>query len=164
MIISSSKRNSIIRFLLSAVVTFLIRGCGAATDANTSGTAEVENNVEQTEELEVKEAAEVWANSLKTRDGKPRYDMMSEENKEKFKQEQVNKSGENWNYNIGVSSPWVVDFEIEIDRMTAVITYLTQTSEPSYYNKQETVTFAKENNKLVVVDYQTLFEDQLVEK
>jgi len=63
----------------------------------------------------IDELATVWANALITRDGEPRYEMMSERMKEQFKQEQILRSGENWNFNIGVSSPWVVDFEVEID-------------------------------------------------
>ncbi|MFJ5624144.1 copper amine oxidase N-terminal domain-containing protein [Peribacillus loiseleuriae] len=105
----------------------------------------------------------IWANALKTRDGKPRYEMMSEQAKEKFKREQINKSGENWNYIIGVSSPWVVDFKFEINGMNATITYRTRTSEPAYYNTKETITFVKKNGKLFVEDYQTIFEDQLIE-
>ena len=108
--------------------------------------------------------ANVWANALKTRDGKPRYEMMSNEAKEKFVKEQINRGGENWNYNIGVSSPWVVDFEVKVDDMTAAITYVTKTSEPAFYNMKEVLTFARDNNgKLVVDDYQTILEDQLVE-
>ncbi|KMY50179.1 copper amine oxidase N-terminal domain-containing protein [Peribacillus loiseleuriae] len=104
----------------------------------------------------------IWANALKTRDGKPRYEMMSEQAKEKFKQEQIKRSGENWNYIIGGSSPWVVDFEFEINGMNATITYRTQTSEPAYYKTKETITFVKKNDKLFVEDYQTIFEDQLI--
>jgi Copper amine oxidase N-terminal domain len=110
----------------------------------------------------ISDLTKIWANALKTRDGKPRYEMMSEKAKEKFKQEQINRSGENWNYIIGVSSPWVVDFDIKIDGMTANITYVTQTSEPAYYNTKETLTFVKKNGKLIVDDYQTIFEDQLI--
>jgi beta-lactamase regulating signal transducer with metallopeptidase domain len=97
--------------------------------------------------------ATVWADGLQTRDGQPRYEMMSEEMKEKFKQEQIVRSGENWNFNIGVSSPWVVDFEVEIYGTTANITYLTKTSVPAYYSMMETITFGKENGTLVVKTY-----------
>ncbi len=105
----------------------------------------------------------IWANALKTRDGKPRYEMMSEQAKEKFKQEQITLIGENWNYVIGGSSPWVVDYEIEIDGMTATILYVTQTSDPAYYQTKETLTFVKENGKLIVDDYQTIFEGKLID-
>ncbi len=111
----------------------------------------------------ITELTTMWANALKTRDGKPRYEMMSEKAKEKFKQEQIIRAGENWSYNIGYSSPWVVDFEIEIDGMAATITYLTQTSEPAYYSTEEQLTFIKEDGKLLVDDYHYIFEDKLIE-
>ncbi|MEA1961306.1 MAG: M56 family metallopeptidase [Bacillota bacterium] len=101
-----------------------------------------------------------WANALKTRDGKPRYEMMSVAARKKFEKEQIARSGDNWNFNIGVSSPWVVDYETEIDNMIVNIIYLTQTSEPAYYNTKETLTFGKENGHLVVTDYQTMYEDK----
>ena len=62
---------------------------------------------------------ETWANALKTRDGKPRYEMMSDQAKEKFKKQQMLIGGKNWNYIIGSSNPWVVDYEIKIEGMTA---------------------------------------------
>ena len=108
--------------------------------------------------------SEIWANALKTRDGKPRYDMMSDQAQEKFKKQQMVISGSNWNYIIGNSSPWVVDYEIKINGMTATITYLTQTSKPEYYQTKETVTFATDRNgKLYVKDYETQFENKLIE-
>lgn len=108
------------------------------------------------EEKKIAELTEVWANALKTRDGKPRYEMMSEKAKEKFEQEQINRSGEDWNFNIGWSSPWVVSFDIEIEGMTANIVYAMKTSEPADYYMRETLTFVMENGKLVVDDYQTI--------
>ncbi|HHW38037.1 MAG TPA: hypothetical protein GXX18_12465, partial [Bacillales bacterium] len=111
----------------------------------------------------ITELSTIWAYALKTRDGKPRYAMMSGKAKEKFKQEQIIRSGENWNYNIGYSSPWVVDFEIVIDGMTATITYFTQTSIPEYYSTKEQLTFIKEDGKLLIDDYQYIFEDKLIE-
>ncbi|GMK37210.1 hypothetical protein PCCS19_02630 [Paenibacillus sp. CCS19] len=103
-----------------------------------------------------------WASALMTRDGKPRYEMMSEAMKDKFEQEQMIRSRENWNYNIGVSSPWVVDYSIKINGETATITYSTRTSEPASYQSEETVHFGKANGKLVVDDYRTVYEDALI--
>lgn len=111
----------------------------------------------------IDELATAWANALITRDGEPRYEMMSEYMKEQFKQEQIVRSGENWNFNIGVSSPWVVDFEIKIDGSSASITYLTQTSEPASYKREERLAFGEENGEPVVTDYTTVYEDQLIE-
>ncbi|WP_458415120.1 hypothetical protein ACNQFZ_10095 [Schinkia sp. CFF1] len=147
--------------LLSFVVILLISGC-SPTNSKTNSIKK-EDKVVKENTTEIFELASVWAYALKTRDGKPRYEMMSEKAKEKFKQEQINRSGENWNYNIGVSSPWVIDYKIEMDGMTANITYITQTSDPAYYEMKEKVTFSRENGKLVVDDYQTLFEDKLIE-
>ena len=108
---------------------------------------------------------EIWANALKTRDGKPRYEMMSDQAKEKFKKQQIRLygDGKNWNYTIGASSPWVVDYEIKIDGMIATITYLSQTSDATFYNTKEVVTFTMGNGKLIVKDYETIFENRLVE-
>lgn len=119
------------------------------------GEQQLADDYEKMEELSM-----IWAHALKTRDGKPRYEIMSEQAKEKFVQGQIIRSGENWNYIIGESSPWVVDFEIEIDGMNAVITYETQTSEPAFYQTRETLTFIQEKGNIIVNDYQIVFENQ----
>lgn len=119
------------------------------------GEQKLADDYEKMEELSM-----IWAHALKTRDGKPRYEIMSEQAKEKFIQGQIIRSGENWNYIIGESSPWVVDFEIEIDGMNAVITYETQTSEPAFYQTRETLTFIQEKGNIIVNDYQIVFENQ----
>ena len=122
-----------------------------------------ENKLVESQKETIAKLAQDWANALKTRDGKPRYDMMSDQAKEKFKKQQMKTGGKNWNYIIGASSPWVVDYEIKIDGMTATITYLTQTSKPEYYQTRETVIFATDKNgKLYVKDYETVFENKLV--
>lgn len=105
----------------------------------------------------------IWANALKSRDGKPRFDMMSDEAKEKFKQQQINRSGENWNYIIGDSSPWVTAYEVHIRNLIATITYVTKTSEPAYYQTKEMLTFIEKNGQLIVDDYETIFENKVVE-
>ncbi|MCL6602152.1 MAG: M56 family metallopeptidase [Paenibacillus sp.] len=106
------------------------------------------------------EMTTVWAQALISREGQPRYEMMSASMKERFKQEQIVRGGENWNYNIGVSSPWVVDFEISRNGSNVQITYFTQTSEPAFYKTEEILTFAQENGQLVVADYRTVYEDR----
>ena len=56
------------------------------------------------------------------------------------------------------------NYEIKIEGMTATITYLTQTSKPEYYNTKEVVTFALDKNgKIYVKDYETIFENRLIE-
>lgn len=127
-------------------------------DGSTNNVGTAVESVEDYQKIE--ELSTVWAEALRTRDGKPRYEMMSKQAKEKFVQEQKIRSGENWNYNIGESSPWVVDYKIEINGLNAIITYKTQTSESNYYTTQETLTFKRESNKFIVDDYKTVFEDK----
>lgn len=120
---------------------------------------ETTDPVKEVQKDEITDLSTKWANALKTRDGKPRYEMMTEKAREKFIQEQKIRSGEKWNYNIGESSPWVVDFEIVVNGMNAVITYKTQTSEPVYYRTKETVSFVRENDRILVDEYQTIYEN-----
>ncbi|MEO3944874.1 hypothetical protein [Gorillibacterium sp. CAU 1737] len=158
----SRKRRVLITAMLGLAVVVLAggeslpeakaKGLQASSIANT---AIVEAAKKETKE----EIAAIWANALKTRDGKPRFERMSESAKDKFIQEQIARSGEDWNFVIGVSSPWVVEYEVEISGMTAAITYRTQTSEPAAYETRETLTFAETEHGVVVDDYQTEFED-----
>jgi hypothetical protein len=106
------------------------------------------------------ELATIWANALKERDGKARYEIMSENAKKKFEHEQAMQDG-SINFVIGVSSPWVEHFEIEHKDLTAVITYFTKTSEAAYSSK-EMISFVKENGKLLVDDYKYIYRDKLL--
>lgn len=109
---------------------------------------------------EIGKLAADWANALKTRDGEPRYNMMSNAMKDRFRQEQIARSGENWNFNIGSSSPWVIDYAIVQNGQTARITYFEATSEPAAYQSEEILTFGTENGRAVIVDYQMVYEDK----
>lgn len=126
-----------------------------------------EEEIEQVNEKdkvsdEIKELATIWAEALKLRDGKPRYDMLANDAKDKFLEEQVISNGEDGIYVIGVSSPWVVDFDIEVDGMNAIITYLMQTSDPAYFETKEIITFKKENDTFIVESFETIYEDEPV--
>jgi|GEM_PF-7048503 Antirepressor regulating drug resistance, predicted signal transduction N-terminal membrane component len=157
--ITSPVKNSY-KWSLVGVIVLLLLGGAALTNASSEGKQREEST--QTADAAIENLTAVWADALKSRDGKPRYDMMSAKAKEKFEQEQVNRSGEDWNYNIGVSSPWVIDYRSRVDGMNAIITYVTQTSEPAYYKTVESVTFVKKKGKLVVDDYGTLVEGELI--
>ncbi|WP_127492466.1 M56 family metallopeptidase [Paenibacillus glycanilyticus] len=159
MMITSPVKNSY-RWSMVGVVVLLLVGGTALTNANTQEKSAEENSL--TADVSLENMAADWANALKTRDGKPRYDMMSAKAREKFVQEQIIRGGEDWNYNIGVSSPWVIDYRSRIDGMNAVITYVTLTSEPAYYKTVEAVTFVKKKGKLVVDDYETVVEGELI--
>ncbi|GIP14772.1 hypothetical protein J40TS1_04140 [Paenibacillus montaniterrae] len=182
--IKAFKRQTYKSTLLGLAVILVLSGCALTSskvnvlespepvEANQN---EQDDNQEQHEQVgqeeaeqelaeQIKQLATVWAEALKTRDGKPRYEMMSEQAKQKFEAEQIARSGEDWNFNIGSSSPWVVDYDIVLDGMTVTITYLTQTSQPATYNSQETVSFKLEHDELVVDDYTTAFEGRAVEQ
>ncbi|NIK21691.1 M56 family metallopeptidase [Paenibacillus lupini] len=162
--ITSFKKHSY-KWSLIGLAVILLLGGAALTNASTQdkGNQAIEDNNQSVDVAAIGELTEVWANALKTREGKPRYEMMSSKAKDKFIQEQIIRSGENWNYNIGVSSPWVVDFESEIDGMNVIITYLTLTSEPNYYKTVESLKFSRENGKLVVDDFETVYEGEWTE-
>lgn len=151
-------------FINSFMFLFIVLvGCHQSSEGGNQNSSFSKQNKESREEVKVAEKEEKmieltedWANALKTRDGKPRYEMMSNKAKQKFEQEQIQRSGENWNYNIGDSSPWVVSYDIEIEGMTANIVYTMKTSDPASYYKREILTFARQNDNLVVDDYQSI--------
>lgn len=123
---------------------------------NAKTNEQLDNALTVEEEKNIAALTEIWANALKIRDGKPRYEIMSEKAKQKFEQEQIIRSGEDWNFNIGDSSPWVVSYNIQIEDMTAKIEYAMKTSEPADSHMLETVVFVWENGKLLVDDYYSI--------
>lgn len=97
------------------------------------------------------EIAMDWAEGLQTRDGELRYQHMSEELQKAFVEERKEIYGENWNYVIGWSSPWVTSYEVETEENTAVITYIMEDNSPTVYTMQETIQFGMENGEAVVI-------------
>lgn len=165
--IKAFKKQTYKSALLGIIVMLILSSCAltspkaVAPEPIDADHLQLEANQANTEEIE--QLAKVWADALKTRDGEPRYEMMSERARQKFEQEQINTSGEDWNYIIGNSSPWVIDYNIQIEGTIATITYTTQTSEPANYNAQETVIFKQEGLTFVVDDYTTEFEDSAID-
>lgn len=104
-----------------------------------------------------------WAESLKSRDGKIRFELMSKELKNKFIEGQKEQSGSGWNYNIGYLSPWVVDYNISIKGMKATINYTLKDSIPAEYSQKEIITFKEYNGKLVVDNVEDSFEGLMTE-
>lgn len=115
-------------------------------------------NKTQFTEQEMRSLAETWAESLKTRDGEPRYNIMSEKMKEQFIEGQKQRS-DPWNFNIGVSSPWVTDYEITIKDGSAEILYHMTDSTQTIYDQKEIIYFGKENGKTVVDKSEELLSD-----
>lgn len=99
------------------------------------------------------EMVRLWAEALSIRDGKIRYDMMGEKAKAQFEAEQKAVQGEDWDFNIGGSSPWVMAYEVEEKENAAIITYTLQDSIPQQYTRKELLKFGEENGKAVVESY-----------
>ena len=86
-----------------------------------------------------------WAEALKTRDGKPRYDMMTDELKKKFEEDQKQLSGEDWNFVIGYSSPKTTSYDIMLIGDNAYITYYQEDNTGARYNVDEKIIFTEDN-------------------
>lgn len=97
--------------------------------------------------------ATVWAEGLKTRDGQPRYNMMNDVMQAAFIEEQKNRAGENWNFNIGFSSPRIDSFTIEWQGTLATITYQTSDSGGGHYIMTEQITFTKVADQWLVTSF-----------
>ncbi len=102
--------------------------------------------------------ASTWAEALKTRDGEPRFEIMSEKLQKEFIEGQKQRS-DPWNFNIGVSSPWVTDYEITVHQDSVEILYHMTDSTQEKYDKREIIYFGKENGKTVVIDAEELLSD-----
>ena len=146
--------------ILTPVMACMLTGCGGSPLNNDNAQG---SEAASPDDVAVYELATIWANSLQIRDGEARYVLMSEAAKDKFEQEQIQRSGEDWNFNIGYSSPWVVDYEIELDGLTAHIEYQSTTSETILYRSSETITFEQVNGNIIVTDYHMNYEDEPVE-
>jgi|GEM_PF-2000583 len=126
---------------LAAFVVVVILGVGLLANPSVSSDEEEKMHI-----------AQVWAEALKLRDGKLRYELMSENMKERFIAQQKGQQGEDWNFTIGGSSPWVVDYEITIQGEQATILYHLTDSSGEKYERTEILTFGWENKQLVVID------------
>lgn len=138
---------------LVAMTLILALTCGCLVSYGGSDTADAQMDTALVEQ--VRAMAEDWAEALETRDGKIRYAMMSQAEKAAFIAEQKDALGEDWNYVIGWSSPWVVSYSVEAKEDTAIITYTMQDSSPSRYTMKELLQFDVENQKLVVTNHIT---------
>lgn len=136
---------------LVAMTLVLALSCGCLVSYG--GSDPISENTDVALVEGTKAMATAWAEALKSRDGKPRYDMMSAECKAAFIEEQKAGLGDDWNYVIGWSSPWVISYSIEMKENSAIITYTMQDSNPQQYVMKELLKFGEENGKLVVVDH-----------
>ncbi len=140
-----------IKISATILALLLVIGVGAAFATSAVRT----NDVSIIDRLSM---SHTWANALKTRDGKPRFDMMTPEMQAAFQKEKA-EIGAEGTYGIGVSSPWVVDYKIAIgDENDVWITYRTTTSANDYYILQERITFVKQDGVVRVSSSQITVE------
>ena len=97
--------------------------------------------------------ASQWAEALKERDGKARYALLSADAKAPYYEALTEQNGTEYPWTIGVSSPWVVDYEIALDGAEAVITYRTETSDRETYIYQEALKLTEEHGRTVIQGY-----------
>lgn len=150
-ILNGEKRKKGMALVAMTLVLALTCGClvsyGGADESEKAITENASLTVEQ------QEITRLWAEALSLRDGRIRYDKMSEKAKAQFEAEQKAVQGEDWDFNIGGSSPWVVSYEVEDKENAAIITYTMQDSTPQFYTMKELLKFGKENGKTVVESY-----------
>lgn len=121
--------------------------------AQTATKDAAENPTQYTKkEKTIYDMAKIWADVLQMRNGKARYNMMGKAQKARFIEEQKSYQGEDWNYSIGWSSPWVKSYEIAVKGNKATITYLMMDSTPAYYEMIELLKFGEEDGKTVVTN------------
>jgi len=106
--------------------------------------------------------ANIWAEAWETRNGRPRYEMMSDDMKRKFEEEQDRLENGELNMSIRWSSPWVEDYTINVEDDSAEICYVMKVSTEEYYVMWEYIAFGinRQNNKTEVIAQNTsdLFE------
>ena len=106
---------------------------------------------ESSDYAEMLNKSTAWADGLKTRDGKPRYEMMTDAMQQDFIKAQTEYvNSDEWNYVIGYSSPWTISSDILIKDNNAYIWYYQSDSTPEMYVYNEIITFEKSDGKLLV--------------
>lgn len=153
-IMNGKKRRKGVALVAMTLVLALSCGClvsyGGA-DAGGEPLVDMAENAVLTAKQQ--EMVRLWAEALSIRDGKIRYDMMGEKAKAQFEAEQKAVQGEDWDFNIGGSSPWVMSYAVEEKENAAIITYTLQDSIPQQYTRKELLKFGEENGKTVVESY-----------
>ena len=156
-IMNQSKRKKGMALVSVMLVLTLTCGCliSCGKDEKASESTQDTAASQGTLTAEQRKLTERWAEALSDRDGKIRYKEMGKAAKAQFIAEQKALDGEDWNYVIGGSSPWVDSYTIEERENAAMITYTMQDSQPAYYTMKELLKFGEDNGKTVVAGYLT---------
>lgn len=126
-------------------------------DSDTN-TASIEDK-ETSNFREIYEISEKWAEALKNRDGKIRYELMAPKSKADYYNSLIEINGDiEYPWVIGWSSPYVESYDIKTSGTSVVITYITKyQSEPEEeYIYQEELFFTNIDGKTYVSKYYKL--------
>ena len=105
------------------------------------------------------EKACIWAQALADRDGLQRYKIMTDDMRRRFVEEQKEYiCGEDWNFVIGYSSPFVTGFNITSFGDTAFITYHQADSSGETYSISEKLTFTGEKGSRLVASSEAVWQ------
>lgn len=148
-ILNGEKRKRGMALVAMTLVLALSCGCLVSYGGGDSVFEQTDVALEEA----TREIAETWAEAFMKRDGKPRYDTMDKEGKIAFIEEQKGALGEDWNYVIGWSSPWVYECSVDVQEEKAFITYYLTDSTQQKYTLKEFLRVGEENGELVVVDH-----------
>ena len=108
---------------------------------------------------EIYEISEKWAEALKNRDGKIRYELMAPKSKSDYYNSLIEINGDiEYPWVIGWSSPYVESYDIKTSGTSAVITYITkyQSELEEEYIYQEELFFTNIDGKTYVSKYYKL--------
>lgn len=154
-IFDKSKKGKGISVICIIVVTLAVAGSLIAYGADDPKALD-KGSTKMSEEKQ--NMGHIWANAWKTRDGRPRYEIMSSKMRSEFHIQQEYNNGDPDNFVIRWSSPWVEDYDVELEGEQAVITYWYMDSTGSTYKGRERLTFGEEKGHTVVTACTTELE------
>ncbi|WP_150275486.1 hypothetical protein [Paenibacillus tepidiphilus] len=99
-----------------------------------------------------------WAEAWKTRDGQQRLEIMSGKLQEEYRNLQALETGDPDNNVIRWSSPWVVDYTVQSEGDTSLITYRYTDSTGTRYEGRERLSYGEENGQAVIIQSETIEE------
>lgn len=145
---NSSENEELHIYLLPKNSSYAYDFCFDPTWGDQRALAIAKSTVVCADRVQVQQIAYQWAKAVQDRNGTAQYRLMSQ-----TLQKKVHDEYQKNNWVTGQSSPWVDSFQIKPDERTATVTYTDMTSEgfAGYY--EQTLTFAKQNNKLVISNF-----------
>lgn len=140
------------KFWVIVISIIIVTSVGIGLMANPMNTAKLSDT------SDIYAISEKWAEALKHRDGKARYELMAPESKKDYYDSLIEINGDiEYPWVIGWSSPYVASYDIKISGASAVITYITKyQSEPDEYIYKEQLFFSNQGEKTFVSKYNVI--------